>query len=46
MSLRLKRKSNGRAAVFVTRFQRGEPICHHMTRRARWHKYIGGHAIS
>jgi hypothetical protein len=32
MSLRLKHQSNGRAAVFVTRFERGESICHHMKR--------------
>ncbi len=35
MPLRLKRQSNGRSAVFVTRFERGESICHHMTRGAR-----------
>ena len=32
MSLGLKRQSNGRAAVFVTCFERGESICHHMKR--------------
>jgi hypothetical protein len=35
MPLGLKRQSNGRAAVFVTRFERGESICHHMKWRAR-----------
>jgi hypothetical protein len=34
MSLGLKRQSNGRAAVFVTRFERGESICYHMKWRA------------
>ena len=34
MSLRLK-ESQTVAAVFVTRFERGESICHHMKRDAR-----------
>jgi len=32
MPLGVKGQSNGRAAVFVTCFESGESICHHMKR--------------